>query len=267
MFKKYSSAGFTVVEVAVVIPIMLVVIGAFIMTIINFTEQAVDARHGNVTATYIQQALNRMADDVAGAEGFLATNDFTPVSPQGHNDSTTAFNNSPNTLILKMPLTKKNPRTAPAGTDNLVYRANSPLACNNTDVASNNLATYNVVYTTKTHFWLDPSVWRRSMMPSGYTNASYACGGIVWQKPTCSYGQTGKNCSGGQDESVVKPTGYYTNLNIKYYQKDQEIPLAETDIGTVASRQQALNRATSVKVTLTTNSDPQYIASRILPLN
>ncbi len=266
MFKKYSSAGFTVVEVAVVIPIMLVVIGAFIMTIINFTAQAVDARHGNATATRVQQVLNRIADDVAGSEGFLATNDFTPVSPQGYNDSTTAFNNSPNTLILKMPLTKKNPRTAPAGTDNLVYRANSPLACNNANVASNNLATYNVVYTTRTTPSQSSSIWRRSMMPSGYSGVSYACGGAVWQKPTCSYGYTGTNCAGGQDE-LNGTTNGQVYLDIKYYEKDIEIPSAETNSDAVASRQQALNRATSVKVTLTTNSDPQYIASRILPLN
>ena len=266
---RHFSKAFTVVEVGIIIPIVLVVIGAFILTIINFTTQALDARKDNAVAVEAQNALNRMADDVAGSIKFLATNDFTVASPQGVGNNTVKFTATSQALILQTPLTASNPRTASASVDNFVYKPNSPLACSDPNVANNTLSTYNIVY-----FVQGSTIARRSMMPTDWNGNSYACNGAnIWQKPTCAPGQSGANCSGGNDEIV---SGKFQlngpGISISYFNEGTAIPDSDVFTGSAASKQAALDQATSAKVTIQTsftdgdNNQQTYRTERILPL-
>lgn len=264
--KSKVSKAFTVVEVGVIIPIVLVVVGAFILTIINFTTQAVESRRGNAIAVDTQNALNRLASDTTDSLNFLATNNFTPLSPQGVANNSAPFVNTSSRLILNTPLTKTSPRTANSAADNFVYKANSPLACTDSNVAQNSLATYNIVYFVSS----SDELFRRVMVPANWNNSSYSCGGVVWQKPTCMAGQTGTYCSGGADEKISQD--YTMSMALTYYDKELPIPATSTNTGTDLNRQTALDRATSVKVTLSASKiidgeTEVYTAERILPLN
>ncbi len=261
-------AGFTVVEVGVIIPIILVVIGAFILTIINFTGRAVNTRENNTPAVETQSALNRIADDVSGSFKFLAQNEFPLQSPQGKSDNTANFTNNDNTvlLILQAPFTSANPRTAPANQNIFVYKPNSPAACNSGSVSSNSLATYNLVYFRNNN----GNIYRRLLVPANYTSGSNVCS-TPWQKPTCTAGKTGTYCSGGKDELL----GNFSSFSVSYFHKATPIPNDDTITNTnVNTRQDALNKATSIKVKLSKTTAPptegapplNYTAERILPL-
>lgn len=272
------SAAFTVVEVGVIVPIVLIVVGAFILTLVNFTGKAIEARKENAIAVDVQGVINRIANDVADSNLFLSENDFAVQSPQGSGDNTTKFTNvsTPSgsinltNLILKTPLTKSNPLTAPNDVDNSVYKPNSPLACTDVNIVNNQLATYNIVYFSKT-VGSNIEIYRRSIMPLNYTTTANACT-TPWQKPTCASGKTGTYCSGGVDERVS--LDYSMHLTPTYYSEDIELPSARTiaSSASAADRQLALDTATSVKINIKAskvvdNIEQTYTAERILPLN
>ena len=265
--KSKFSTAFTLVEVAIVIPMVLVVIGAFILTLVNFTANAVNSRQDNSVAVEAQGILNRMANDIADSTGFLVQNDFNVQSPQGSNNGTTKFTTTKNSvLVLQMPFTKSNPRTNTASVDNFVYKPNSPLACTNPDAITNSLATYNVVYFTSVG-----RLERRTVVPLNYSTSANACS-TPWQKPTCAAGQSGTYCAGGVDERLSQDANI-GNLTMTFYEKDLPAPDAEVFTESdLVKRQENLNRATSVKIsfTLQKNTDSEYSnysVERILPLN
>lgn len=269
MFKKASKnifyPAFTLVEVAIIIPLVLVVIGAFILTLINFTSHAVDSRKNNAIAVEAQGILNRMANDVADSTKFLVQNDFNVQSPQGSNNGTTKFTTSSSTLVLQTPLTKNNPRTVAASVDNFIYKPNSPLACADANVTTNSLATYNVVFSYSS------GLKRRVVVPLDYSSLANACS-TPWQKPTCASGRSGTYCSGGNDENLNQTT-YMENLLFSFYEK--ELPMLASEVFTepnLTIRQANLDRATSVKVSFRLSKyidgeTQSYNVERILPLN
>lgn len=277
---QLHSSAFTVVEVAIIVPIVLIAIGIFTLTIINLTEKATYSRNDNFLATEVQGVLNRMASDIGGAQKFLSQNELTVQAPQGLNNDTTKFTNqSPiyqnkNILILKMPFTKANPRNASTSSDNFIYVPNVPLTCSDTNVAENAIATHEVVYFIKFdsvspgHY----SLYRRTLVPKDYSDSNNACS-TPWQKPTCTEGYSGEYCAGGKDEKILGggPHNYsFEVFNIIYMNRDT--PIAKIDSNAPISpevRQEVLNKATSIKINITVRyiDSLPYRAERILPLD
>jgi hypothetical protein len=174
-----TRAGFTIVELLIIAPIVLLTIGAFITAIVNMTGDVLASRGATVLTYNIQDALNRIEDDVKLSTTFLATNNIPLSSPQGYSDDTTAFNNVDATngtmLILNTLATNGNPLVSTSG---LVYLTNLPNACNSTQLSQNTPMTLNIVY-----FVRNGTLWRRTIMPAAYATAGCS---VPWQQPSCN---------------------------------------------------------------------------------
>ena len=171
--------GFTIVELLIIAPIVILTIGAFITVIVSMTGEVLATRSANALAYNIQDTLNRIEEDVKLSTTFLEANHVSLTSPQGYNDDTaTNFANvgaNGNMLILNTLATTGNPLSSTSG---LVYLTNSPNACASPQVNQNTPMTMNVVYFVKNN-----TLWRRSVMPSNYLTAGCS---TPWQQPSCT---------------------------------------------------------------------------------
>ncbi len=178
LFSKKIQKGFTIVELLIIAPIVLLVIGAFISVIVNMTGEVLMARGANSMAYSIQDSLNRIEADIKLSTTFLSTNNVTLASPQGYNDDTTAFHNvsasTGDTLILNTLATTGNPLALTSG---VIYLSGQPNACNN-NPSQNKPLTLNIVYFVKNN-----TLWRRVLAPSNYLTAGCS---TPWQKPSCN---------------------------------------------------------------------------------
>ena len=178
-----QNKGFTLVELLVVAPIVILVIGGFIGAIIAMTGNVLATRSANQLAYNIQDALDRIESDVRISGGFLPTNNFNISNNQGVNNSNTKFDSSNPALILNSYATTSNPA---ASTRNIIYQ-NSPNACSSPAVNQNNPLMFNTVYFVDNN----NTLWRRVVAPSNFL-ANTFCDAMThsntsaWQKPSCS---------------------------------------------------------------------------------
>lgn len=180
---RTTTKGFTLVEMLVIAPIVILAIGAFLAVIISMTGEVIASRASNTMMYDLQDTLNRIEQDVKQSNGFLATNSIpvTASSAQGFNNDATSFtNNSAGAtgtgLILNMVATNKSPE---ATDRSYIYLRNQPNDCS--DPYNNTPMTYNIVYFVK-----DNSLWRRTLMPTNYNDTTaYSCS-VPWQIPSCA---------------------------------------------------------------------------------
>src|SRR6185437_11905407 len=101
--RNKEQKGFTIVELLVIAPIVILTIGAFVTVIVNMTGDVLAARTSTLLAYNVQNALNKINADVNLSSTFLAQTNLTegvtttiPLSaPQGYNDddgSSVSFN-------------------------------------------------------------------------------------------------------------------------------------------------------------------------------
>ena len=143
-FRKNIQEGFTLIEMLVVAPIVILTIGAFLTVIISMTGEVLASRASTNLSYNVQDALNRIEQDVKISNGYLATNNVMGTN-QGYNDDTTAFTNiggaSGTSLILNVVGTTINPVSANSA---YVYLKNKPNSC---AAPQNNIPfSYNIVY-------------------------------------------------------------------------------------------------------------------------
>lgn len=191
------SRGFTLIEMLVIAPIVILSIGAFIALIINLTGEVMSSRGSNTLAYDVQDALNRIEQDVKLSTGFLAYNniDFDATNGvQSFDDgaSTAKFENTGNgtgpMLILSGLVTTDNPTSLSSAN---VYLKDQPNDCSDPLLyMKNRPMTMNIVYFVK-----DNALWRRTIMPSNYADSNARCGNPPWQQASCSYSQTSAFCA------------------------------------------------------------------------
>ena len=236
--------GFTIVEMIIIAPIVILAIGAFISVIVGMTGEVLSTRGANVLAYEVQDTLNRIEEDVKLSTTFLAANSVTIPSPQGFNNTAVSgfanVGSNSTMLILNTVTTTENPLSLTSG---LVYLTNLPNACASADVIQNTPMTMNVIY-----FLKDSTLWRRSVLPSNYLTA-----GCVdpWQQPSCAPGITGTYCR-TQDIRLIDGVDA-SSLTVQYFNAANgltENTVASGSGETVANRSVALQSATTVGVTL-----------------
>lgn len=194
-FKPFSR-GFTLIEMVVIAPIVILLIGGFISVIVNMTGDVMSSRGSNTLTYNVQDALNRIEQDVKLSTTYLAVNNIdVSTTKQGYGGTTTTgstvnFTNidktstggSPASIILNTLVTNSNPISTSSGG---VYLNNQPNNCSAgyAEYSKNTPMTANIVY------FVDSSntLWRRVIMPSNYATAGVACG-TPWQIPSCIYG-------------------------------------------------------------------------------
>ncbi len=171
--------GFTLIEILVIAPIVILAIGAFLTVIISVTGEVLASRGSNALAYNVQDAMNRIEQDVKLSSAFLAKNSITITSPQGSDDGTADFTNVGGAdgpvLILSEPVTDGNPLTL--GTE-VVYLSNMPNGCGGSQEQKNVVMTMNVVYFVK-----NETLYRRTIMPQNYNTIGCA---TPWQRPSCT---------------------------------------------------------------------------------
>ena len=173
------AAGFTLIEVLVVAPIIILFIGTFIGLILSLTGDSLQSRTNNEISYQVQAALDAIeAENGRASGGYLATTGAV-TSPQGSDNGTAAFtvtnNDASNTdtdvLILQSPATTLDP----VSPDRQLIRYNTPNACNSTNVNQNDYYPVKTVY-----FVSSGTLWQRTILPNTGTPCS-----TPWQKSSC----------------------------------------------------------------------------------
>ena len=168
--------GFTMVEILIVAPIVILVIGAFVAVIVSMTGEVLAARASNNLSYSIQDALDRIEQHVKSSGGFLETNNFAfnPTSVQGFDNGIEKFKNVNSdttrgtSLILNTYMTNENLKST---SRQIVFVADSPNACTSSLVSHNTPLISNVVYFIKRDGKNGDgpySLWRRLVVSPKY---------------------------------------------------------------------------------------------------
>lgn len=246
--KSHNQKGFTLIEMLVIAPIVILAIGAFLTVIITMVGEVLASRASNALTYNVQDAMNRIEQDVKLSTTFLATNNVTLTAgeAQGYNDDATNFTNvggtSGTSIILNMLVTNGNPLSTSSA---IVYLNNTPNSCGSTEIKNNKPMTMNVVYFVK-----DDTLWRRSIMPSNYASTSVRCG-VPWQQPSCAPGYTSVFCTTNDIKLVdgVSSSG----LSVQYFTATDSTSPSATASDTsasVANRNTALQSTPTVSVSI-----------------
>ena len=258
-FKKVSNKrGFTLIEMLIIAPIVILMIGIFISAIVNMTGDVLSTRASNSLSYNIQDALNRIESDVTSSGAFLATNDIALVSPQGYDDNTGVFKNSISTgpmLILKTYTTNINPQNSAR---NIVYMSGQPNACSSSLYNQNQPLMMNTIYFIKNN-----TLWRRVVAPANYANAGcitnvgtpLATTGAPWQRPSCTPTVSGTMCP-TKDEELVDNVD---SFSVSYYTTphsttENTIASDPTHIYSDNVRFAALQASSTVSVTINSSN-------------
>lgn len=195
--KTSHSAGFTLVEVMVIAPIIILAITGVIALIIVLTGDVLRVKGTNDLVYNTQNALNQIEQDVKRTVEFRQTS-YTPTSPQGQADNGTAFDTitHANTyLILRTIATDRGPDSEQR---KLIYKQ-SGSTCSTTPY------TYDIVYFTKVDSTSGvTSLWRRVVF-GNTTDAGTPCtGSTAWQAPSCSPGYTNTTVCLSEDSLLLE---------------------------------------------------------------
>lgn len=252
--RKYPTPkrGFTLIEVLVVAPIVILSIGAFIALIVTLTADTVASRGSSVLQYEVHDALSRIEEDIRRSAAFLATNDITleAANPQGYTStpsthsttgSTVPFTNinTNKALILKQFATKEKQRqsTQPG----IIYLSNTPNACTG-EYKKNTPMYVNIVY-----YIAEDSLWRRTITPTNYDTSSAFCNGPVEQRPSCGPGTLHIYCK-TEDTKLVSGVNQ-NGFTFRYY-ATAAATTAYANTGADSVRNTALAPLLSVEVEL-----------------
>ena len=227
--------------------------------IISLTGEVLSSRGSNSLAYDVQDAINRIEQDVKQSTSFLAVNsvviDATNQAQSADNGTnTTNFANtgngatSGNVLILNSVATNGNPVNT--GSRN-VYLSDQPNNCTDATLyVKNRPMTYNIVYFTKNN-----SLWRRTILPSNYNSGTSTgpvrCGDPVWQIPSCAQGYSSSFCKTLDEQLIANISSI--NFDLSYFVSagsSSPITTAVDAYSSDATRATALKAATSVGVSI-----------------
>ncbi len=238
--RKQKSAGFTLIEILIIAPIVVIAISGFVALMVSIVGKVLLARDQGAMTYDTQNALNRIEEDVRLSAKFLTTTGGLP-SPQGSNNNftgTSAFTNTSNTLILNALATDSNSSTSDRW---LMYYDNQPNPCGDTETA-NRVFSIRIIYFIK-----NGSLWRRTYVPDWNLNTSSPDANTIctfssdyypWQKNSCSPGYSASRCK-AEDERVMDNV---SSLSVQYFSS----PNSTTDIGAANAE-----TATTINATLT----------------
>lgn len=198
-----SKSGFTVVELLIVTPFVVLIVATIVGLVVSLTGDALVARERTNTVFIAQNALDRIEQDVRISNTILETSGTLPT-PQGRNSSftgTTAFATPASYLVLEQFGTTQSPYNS---TRSLVYNANQPNPCGS-DQARNIPMSIKVIY------YLDGTTLKRRVIVP--TSGPFC--GDVWQRNTCKTGlNTGNQCK-AYDEVIAENV---SSISYAYYQ-------------------------------------------------
>lgn len=199
-----SAPGFTLVEVLIIAPIVILAIGAFVAIMVSVVGEVLVTRNTTSQTNDIHGALDQIEQDVKLSLEFPVTTGSLP-SPQGRNNNftgTSAFTSAdPNTLVLQ---------TAATSFDGIMYYANQPNPCPEVDFYYYPNVVYNRVFTiTNMYFVKDGALWKRTYVPTYNLNVTSPDQSTLCsdsnprERNTCSPGYTASRCQ-TQDTKLIE---------------------------------------------------------------
>jgi len=257
--KSVARAGFTLVEMLIVAPVVILFIGGVIYLLVNLTGDTIASRNEDALAYDLQRAITQIETDVKTSERFLAATDIVLTDTgQGYGDtpaagSPTPFTNvntsggSPASLVLRSYATTGIPG---APTTRVVFFANTPHDCSLPEMYMlNTPLSINIVYFTDT----DGTLWRRTILPHGYDSPSTLCGNAPWQLPSCVVGyNSSRTFCKTNDEKIAEGA----TIHFSYYAQasDASPNTSASNPGlSESARNTALESTPTVHVELTTS--------------
>ena len=204
--RNSSEQGFTLIEILVIAPIVLLAIGGFIALMVAMVGDVMVTRDNNTMIYEAQDALRRIESDVRLSTSFLTTTG-TLITPQGSNSGTAAFTNASNTLILNSLVTDQSPVNP---NREIVYYKDQPNACGATKIFNN------ILYAKVIYFISNGSLWRRTAIAPFNTNATTDSQTVCiapWQQDSCAPGYASSRCKTNDVEVMDNVTA----LNVEYY--------------------------------------------------
>ena len=239
----HPKKAFTLVEMMVVAPIVIIVIGVCMTVIVSMTGQVLTTRGSNYLTLSINDALDKIDRDVKDSSSFLATNNINlaTAGTQGYGDDTSSTNTTAffsvdavkgDMLILNNYATTQNPLKKTRG---YVYIPSS-YSCVSAYISQNPKMATNIVYFVKNNV-----LWRRVIMPSNYTSAGCS---TPWQIPSCNASNTHAFCK-TTDMMLIEGVSA-TGFSLDYFTSTNNVtPIADP------SSQASLTSAVSVEATIT----------------
>ena len=203
----HSRHGFTLVEVVVIAPILILTLGGFILALVTMVSDALVSRDTNNLVYETQTALDRIEQDARISLEFPTTTGAL-TSPQGSNNNftgTSAFTApAANILLLSTMSTTTNPISADR---EVVYYA-QPNAC------GANQSYNNPHKTTVVYYVYNKNLYRRTLVaPFTLTAGATMVCDQPWQQNSCSPGQTATQCQ-TQDALIMGNVNAFT---VEYY--------------------------------------------------
>jgi Tfp pilus assembly protein PilV len=206
---RVSSQGFTLIEVLIIAPIVVLMVGGFVSLMVTMVGDVITTRDQSTLSYETQSALDRIEQDTRLSTQFLVTTG-TLTTPQGSNNNftgTSAFSSTSNQLIFNALTTDENPTSSSRW---LIYYANQPNPCGGGQP-------HNRVLVSKVIYFINAgSLWRRTVMPPFNQNnpidANTVCS-APWQKNSCSPGYSATLCK-TNDEEIMKNVDTFT---VKYF--------------------------------------------------
>lgn len=230
--------GFSLAEVLVVAPIVILVIATFVVFIVTITGEVIKTKASVDTLDDTQTALNYIKADVRLSTAFASTTGQV-ATPQGTNDDTAAWTNSgssTNTLILTRLGTDINPINS---SSRIVY-TNTPYGCGTGSEEQNSPFTYYSVYFLKTVDGVQ-SLWQRNILKGYPTIINNNVCATPWQLPSCT--TTAFDTPPAPSICITKDTQVAKNVqtfSVDYYNSAGALTANRSD-------------TTNIKITLTTS--------------
>lgn len=219
-----QTSGFTLVEMLVIAPIVILFIGGVVAFIISLVGDTLVSSERNTMTWQIQSSLDQIESDVRLATSINSTSGTMP-SPQGNGGGTTAFSGT-SALILTQLATTKNPYDT---SRSLIYLANPASACGTNAEYINPALTIQVIY-----FISGGTLYRRVSYP---LPTAATCGSVTpWQINSCS--AIGASPCLAKDQALVPNV----TMGLEYF-------TGSTSTATTATP----SVTTSTRVTLTVN--------------
>ena len=222
---KRTPSGFTLVEMLIIAPIVILFIGGFVGLLVAMTGDSLKRHAQNIMTYETQAALEDIETSTAKASSFLTTTG-TLQDKQGKGDTGgTAFTNTtsgaPDTLIFASPATTKNPYDS---TRSLVYTGSG--TCDSAQP----------VYTYTSVYFIDSggTLYKRTILPTSSTPCTTpyqqgSCSAAVMASAPPSY------CKVEDNKLLENVSGF----SVQYFDSDGNSSTATT--------------ATSANVTIQTN--------------
>ena len=248
--------GFTIVEVLVIAPIVILALGAFIGVMVNMTAEVLKTQSENSMVHSTQDALNTIEQDIKLSGQFLAGNELVAQTPQGYADGSGAANSDSNAnsftnvtsgntrskmLILRTFTTDKNPID---GTRQPIYTDQPSGNCDQKTI--NKLFSSNTIYFVKNN-----TLWKRTIIQQGSGRPNLCS--TPWQQPSCSSTVTKGTYCKVNDTRLANNVSDFT---IDYFVNPGDTtPIANAvdTTKTITERNDALANASTVRVSIATS--------------